>query len=52
MDPADIIASGRAGRRARNNKIDYSSEEALAKAGLQKSEDAEEDEDEVFKVSC
>ncbi|KAG6378192.1 hypothetical protein JVT61DRAFT_13887 [Boletus reticuloceps] len=45
IDPSVIISSG---RRTRGVKVDYTSKEALEKAGL-KPEDLEDDEDEDMK---
>jgi Histone chaperone domain CHZ len=41
IDPSAIIG----GRRTRGLKVDYSSKEAIAKAGLQDEKEDEEDED-------
>ncbi|KAI8994003.1 hypothetical protein BD414DRAFT_481091 [Trametes punicea] len=44
LDPSAIINTG--GRRTRGVRVDYSSPEALAKAGLKPEEAAEDDENE------
>jgi len=47
IDPQAIITGG---RRTRGVKIDYTSEEALKKAGLDKKEDDEDEDDEDVKM--
>jgi hypothetical protein len=47
IDPSAILPTG---RRTRGVKVDYTSKEAIAKAGLQGNEDDEEgDDDHVMK---
>ncbi|KAF8828707.1 hypothetical protein HHX47_DHR3000311 [Lentinula edodes] len=45
IDPSVIMA----GRRTRGKKVDYTSAEALAKAGLKSSEKEEDDDDDEMK---
>ena len=45
IDPTAILPSG---RRTRGIKVDYTSKEALSKAGLKHEEDANEEDEDSF----